>query len=125
MLHYSKHKMGIKYGKCTYEHCLCTCRCERSFKTHNCLRHSDTNLQKHQLFAYDVHNRRVFTHFENNKQIEALHQLSKIETIIQDYDNKPLRIRVRMQTRKYNDIIDSIPTLLQLYIVVILLLMIL
>ena len=28
----SKHKMRIQYGKCTNEDCLCTGRCERSFK---------------------------------------------------------------------------------------------
>jgi len=32
-----------------------------SFKTHICLRHSDKNLQKHQLFAHGVHDSQVFT----------------------------------------------------------------
>jgi hypothetical protein len=34
--------MRIQYGKCTNEDCSCTGRCGRSFKTHICLRHSDS-----------------------------------------------------------------------------------
>jgi hypothetical protein len=53
--------MRIQYRKCTSENCLCTGRCETSFKTHICLRHSDKILQKHQLFAHGVHDSQVFT----------------------------------------------------------------
>ena len=90
----SKHKMRIQYGKCTNEDCLCTGRCRKGFKTHRCLRHSDKNLQKHQLFAHGVHNSRVFT--RTNRGITPVAK-DLIETIIQDYDNKPLRIHMRMQ----------------------------
>ena len=62
------------------------------------LRHSDKNLQKHQLFANGVHNSRVFT--RTNRGITPITK-DLIETIIQDYDNKPLRKHMRMQKRKY------------------------
>ena len=67
-------------------------------KTHICLIHSDKNLHKNQLFSHGVHNSRVF-----NRTNRGITQIAKdlIETIIQDYNNKPLRIHMRMQKRKY------------------------
>ena len=80
-----------------------TGRCERSFKTHICLRHSAKNLQKHRIFAHGVHNSRVFTGLNRN-----ITSISKefIETIIQDYDNKSLRRRKHLVAACMNDDVE-------------------